>query len=97
MFSVLCSSKYMTPPTALHIYKKPKIKYFCHTWSGATQSSLSSNNSAYAALWVVNCFPPYNPFSTDETLQASRYSIHGKCSDESSFLISISPTLIFPT
>lgn len=22
----------------------------------------------YAALWVINCFPPYNPFPTNETL-----------------------------
>lgn len=29
----------------------------------------------YAALWVMNDFPPCNPYSKDETLLATRYSI----------------------
>lgn len=38
-------------------------------------SVLVESKSIYTTLQVMNCFPPYNPFPTDEILQASCYSI----------------------
>lgn len=38
-------------------------------------SVLIKFKSVYMVLWVMNYYPPNNLFPTDETLQASRYSV----------------------
>lgn len=37
--------------------------------------TFQSKQGFYTALWDMNYLPSYNPFSTDETFQASRYFI----------------------
>lgn len=52
------------------------MEYFCHIWTEAAQISLTSFGQVrcvYAALWLMNYFPPYNHCSADKTLQASLY------------------------
>lgn len=67
---------FLVPNFYLYSQIRPKMEYCCHICAGATQPSPSSlDKSNYVALWIMNYFPPCNPFSTDETLVASNYSI----------------------
>lgn len=52
---------------------RPKMEYSCHISTEAAQIPLSK--IVYAALFLMNYFPPHNHLLIDETLPASRYSI----------------------
>lgn len=58
--------------------KYSKMDYCCHIWAEIPQSPLSSHDRVQNLLHVLvgnDLFLPYNPFTTDETMLSSCYSI----------------------
>lgn len=78
--------KHLTPADMLSHYTnqiRPRIKYSCPLWFHAVQSSLSKQfyKNAYSDLGIMNYYPPYDPYPTNETSLASRKSIEISMAD----------------